>query len=438
MSASRSLGLRRAAPALLALVATAAGCSRPDATPGDTIVLLASRSLAEGDRARSRLGQLAASTDVLGPVRFELVSAPEAGPQDFASLLDGLDGAGGLRAVIALLGDLSALRDVDPSQPNRAPATLTSRVVDTAALDQAVERLERAAGRRGARLVLASAPLGRQGRVEVPELLDVGGRFATRAGFIDLQSAFRPLEERELFSNGIDRLDPAGQELLARALFTALCEDPGPVAPRDGDERRARAQARALRCVAQGRRDEAAAALALARQQPLGDTPGSPAEVRAAVRDAALTLALEGPEAAAEPWSRLGSAKSAPGLALTGRLITQQGFDPPPDEPFEAGLVDALDAVRARDPQAARRAKQLVADHPQRIEAWMLLELAGIVASPPTEVRDEARAALARDPDGLVPPEAAAALLDDWPRCLNALPALYLAQQPFAEPAPER
>jgi hypothetical protein len=68
----------------------------------------------------------------------------------------------------------------------------------------------------------------------------------------------------------------------------------------------------------------------------------------------------------------------------------------------------------------------------------MLLELAGIVASPPTEVRDEARAALARDPDGLVPAEAAAALLDDWPRCLNALPALYLAQQPFAEPAPER
>jgi len=427
----------RAAPALLlALVATAGGCSRPAATPGDTLVLLASRSLADSDRALARLEHLAASTDVLGPVRFELVSAPEAGPQDFARLLDGFGDTGGLRAVIALIGDLSALQGVDPSQPNREPATLTSRVVDTTALDEAVERLARAAGRRGARLVLASAPLGRQGRVEVPELLDVSGRFAQRAGFIDLQAAFRPLEERELFSNGIDRLDSAGQELLARALFAALCEDPGPVAPRDGVERRARAQARALRCVAQGRRAEAAAELALAHQQPLGDEPASPAEARAAVRDAALALALEGPEAAARPWSRLGSVGSTPGLALTGRLITQQAGGPPPDEPFEAGLVAAVDAVRARDPQAARRAKALVADHPQRLEAWMLLELAGIVASPPIEVRAEAIEALARDPDGLVPAEAAAALLDDWPRCLNALPALYLAQQPFAEPAP--
>ena len=66
----------------------------------------------------------------------------------------------------------------------------------------------------------------------------------------------------------------------------------------------------------------------------------------------------------------------------------------------------------------------------------MLLELAGIVASPPTEVRAEARARLAQLPDAVVPAEVAGALLDDWPRCLNALPALYLAQQPFAELAP--
>jgi hypothetical protein len=435
VSARRSRDRTRAAPVLLlALVALAAGCSRPAATAGDTIVLVASRSLADSDRAAALLERLAASTDVLGPARFELVSEPEAGPQDFARLVAGRSGAGGLRTVIALLGDLSVLQDVDPSILNRAPATLTSRVVDYVALDAAVEQLVRAAGQRGGRLVLASAPLGRQGRVEVPELLDVGGHFAKWPGFIDLQAVFRPHEARGLFSNGIDRLDAAGQVVLARALFAALCADPGPVAPRDGVERRARAQARALRGLAEGRRAEAAEALASARQQPLGDAPASPAETRAALRDAALALALEGPEAAAKPWSRLDAAASTPGLALTGRLITQQAGGPLPEEPFEVGLVAVLDAVRARDPQAARQAKQLVADHPQRLEAWMLLELAGIVASPPTEVRDEARAALARDPDGLVPAEAAAALLDDWPRCLNVLPALYLAQQPFAEP----
>ena len=416
-------------------LALAAACSRPAAAPGDTLVLLASRSFADSDRAAALLDGLAAATDILGPAHVEVVAAPQARPQDFARLLAERPADGrGLRAVIALLGDLSVLQDVDPSIQSRPPTTLSSRVVDGEALDDAVEQLERAAQAQGGRLVLASAPLGRQGRIEVRELLAVRARYQARPGFIDLQATFRPLEGEALFTNGIDRIGPEGQAVLARAVFAALCEDPGPIAPRDAAERRARAQARALARFAEGRRAEAAAELAVARGLAGGAAKADgPAAARATLREAALALALEGREAAAASLDTLRAAEPTPGLALLVRLVAEVADHPPAAEPFEAALVAVLDAVHARDPQSVRAAKALVTEHPERVEAWMLLELAGIVASPPTEVRDEARAQLARFPHAVVPAEVAGALLEDWPRCLDALPALYLAQQPFAE-----
>ena len=427
------------APLLAAVCAGAlpAACSRPAAPPGDTVVLLAARSFADSDRAAALLDGLVAATDVLGPARFEVVAATQARPQDFAGLLgERVAGDGGLRAVIALVGDLSVLHDVDPSIRDRQPTELTSRVIDGETLDDAVARLERATEARGGRLVLASAPLGRQGRIEVRELLAVRERFRGRPGFIDLQAAFRPLEDEKLFTNDIDRIDPAGQAVLARTVFTALCEDPGPIAPRDAAERRARALARALTHFACGRRTEAAVELAAARELAAAAT--GPGAMRAAVREAALVLALEGRGAAAAPLAALRTAaEPPPGLALAARLLSDEAGGPPAAEPFEAALVAVLDAVRARDPQAAQAAKALVTEHPERVEAWMLLELAGIVASPPTEVRDEARARLANVPHPVVPADIAGALLADWPRCLDALPALYLAQQPLLETLPD-
>ena len=418
----------RAAARVAAVALALAGCSRSAATPGDTIVLLASRSFADSDRAAALLDGLAAATDVLGPARFEVVAAQQARPQDFARLLaERPAGDGGLRAVIALLGDLSVMQDVDPSIENRKPTELTSRVLDVDALDAAVDELAQAAEAQGGRLVLASAPLGRQGRIEVRELLAVRARYQARPGFIDLQATFRPLEGEALFTNGIDRIGPEGQAVLARAVFAALCEDPGPIEPRDAAERRARAQARALAHLAAGRRAEAAAELAAARG--LAAAAGS----RDTLREAALALALEGREAVAASLDALRSAAATPGLALMVRLASDDPGGPPAAEPFEAALVAVLDAVRARDPQAVRAAKALATAHPDRVEAWMVLQLAGIVvASPPTEVRDEARARLARFPHAVVPAEVSGALLADWPRCLDALPALYLAQQPFA------
>ncbi|HZL99891.1 MAG TPA: hypothetical protein VFD43_06530, partial [Planctomycetota bacterium] len=149
-----------------AAVALLAVCSLAPAGPGDTVVLLAARSLADSERAAALLDGLAAETGILGPARFEILAAPQASPRDFARLLDGrraerAGAEGGLRAVIAVLGDLSVLQGVDPSIPDRKPDALTSRVVEQQELDAAVEALARAAARQGARLVLASAPLGR-------------------------------------------------------------------------------------------------------------------------------------------------------------------------------------------------------------------------------------------------------------------------------------
>jgi len=435
------LAARAARTALTALAALAAalppGCAPASAAPGDTIVLLSSRSIADPARVATQLDELAACTDVLGPARFEVLAAPENGPRDFAEMLGKRrqpppGERDGLRAAIAIVGDLSLMQGVDPSILRRKSETLTSRLVDLQELDESLARLEDAARRQGGLVIPASAPLGRQGRIEVPELLEVTRHVHARPGFINLQAAFRSLEDERLFDNGIDRLDSSGEAALARSLFDAVCEDPGPVAPRTPAERRARAQARALRALALGRRTQAAAEQAAALELPLPQGPAAAAGARARVRDAALALALEGPGAAADPWSALEGAAPAPGLALAARLIAPQAGGPPAQEPFEAGLVAVLDAVRSRDPQSALLAKELVDDHPERVEAWMLLELAGILASPPTEVRERACAQLALFPHGIVSVDAARTLLDDWPRCLNDLPALYLAQQPFA------
>lgn len=436
------LGLRllAAGAALVAAVIVSANCSRAPAQ-GDALVLLSSRSFDPSSRVAQALDRLVADTDILGPARFEIVAAPEVRPDGWAAALSAWDEARDAaatteiapRAVIALVGDLSVLTGVDPSIPERAPDALTSRVVDESALDASLERLARAAERLGGPLVLASAPIGKQGRIEVPELDAVVERIAGRPGFIDLRPDFRERERERLFTNGIDRLSTRGQQAFARALFVALCAEPAPIAARTDAERRARAQARALLQLAQGQRVEAAASLAASRAWPLPAVPTDPADRRAAVRDAALTLALEGPGAARRGWSALADAEATPGLALACRFIMQQAVAPSPAEPFEAALVAVLDAVRARDPQAALLAKRVVAQHPRRIEAWMLLELAGIVASPPTEVRREARAQLALEPHAVVPFEVADTLLDDWPRCLDSLPALYLASQPFAD-----
>ena len=197
-------------------LSAAAACARP-APPGDTLLLLGARSFGADSRAAELLDDMAAATDVLGPARFEIVRA--ASPDRFADALRGHDG---LRAVIALVGDLSVLHGVDPTVWPRFEPELTSRVPDLDALDEALDRLRRAVAERGGTLVLATAPLGMQGRIEVPELLGVHAHLRERARdldvpLLDLAAHFADLDPAPLFANGIDVLDGYGDDELARA-----------------------------------------------------------------------------------------------------------------------------------------------------------------------------------------------------------------------------
>jgi hypothetical protein len=264
-----------------------------------------------------------------------------------------------------------------------------------------------------------------QGRIEVPELPEVAGWLRARHGVLDLAARFRALEPAPLFSNGIDRLDAFGHDELARVLYLALCEDPGPIPARNAAERAARSEARALLAFAEGDFEafgqEAAAAL-------VGVAPTA----RHAMRRAALAAALGDPDAGVQELAGVDlRSATVPGLSLWHALQDEPHDAPPPDDPFEAALTTAIRAISRSDPSALALATQLVDSAPQRLEAWIVFHLACERSLAPTDARATARRNLSYFPRSAVAAGLSARLFDAWPAALASLPAVYLASRPF-------
>ena len=424
-------------------LSAAAACARP-APPGDTLLLLGARSFGADTRAAELLDDMAAATDVLGPARFEIVRA--ASPDRFADALRGHDG---LRAVIALVGDLSVLHGVDPTVWPRFEPELTSRVPDLDALDEALDRLRRAVAERGGTLVLATAPLGMQGRIEVPELLGVHAHLRERARdldvpLLDLAAHFADLDPAPLFANGIDVLDGYGDDELARAVWTACLEDTSPLPARDDAERAARAEARALQAIHRGQVEAWPALIDAA-------LTGEPATARHATRRAALRSLRDGLPATAADWAAIEPAHvELPALAIGRSLAagsaTATGFrGAPSKDPVARQLLGILDALAAweQDPTDAdaaalmlARADELLSLRPDRLESWLALQVVSAYLFPGRDLRVEARDSLARFPRTAVSLRTVDLVFDRWPQAVDSLPALLAAARPFAQLKP--
>jgi hypothetical protein len=299
--------------------------------------------------------------------------------------------------------------------------------------------------------VLATAPLSQQGRVEVPELLAVADHLRQRGPVLDLQQAFTAVERAALLSGGVDVLDAWGHEELARLLYEALRV--GPWLPsRTAAEARAREQVDVLADWAAVREQPIRAtarevleaglaaqgggeAPAAEGSEPLPDGP----RLREATRLAALALLLDGPEPAVRDlWPGVptgGTPPEVPALALGRRLCgLSPGDGATIRDPVERECLALFDLLEdpGRGGEAWSAAQEIVARHPQRLEAWLALEAAMLMEGPPTDVRSRALATCARFER---PPAALRRwelLLDAWPDSLRALPALLLASRPEA------
>jgi len=395
----------------------------------DVVLLVGADTFAAGDRAARLLEEAAGTTDVLGPARFEMLTAPGGRPSDLPPLLARrLQRARDVRAVVAVLGDLTLLTGIDPSLPPHVPTALTSRVPRTDEMLAARAALAAGARAHGAAFVCATAPLGRQGRVEVPELLGVAEALRAAGPVLDLQAAFLACEDEPWFANGIDRLDEYGHDELARLLLPALLDV---LPPRDEDERVARLQAEALSAFAQGRDDEWRALLPQVEATP-ARAP------RAASRRAALLSAAEGLLARAADWAAIdaGTATDVPGLAAARALRELPPGDLQPTDPIEQAVLVVMRLIAAGSTQASDVAAAAVAESPQRLEAWVLLQLAGTTIGPPRDWRGPARRTLRLFTGGPVDVAQAERLLDGWPAPLDALPALLCASRATASHLP--
>ncbi len=409
------------------LAGALAACGPQPAPPGDGLLLLAERSFAGSTRVAERLDDILGATDVLGPAHARALSAPRA---SWPALVGEAED---LRAVIAIVGDLSLLRGVDPSILHREPGPLTSRDVDEAALDALLDELQGAADARDVPLLLATAPLGLQGRIELPELGQVAERLRARGAALDLAAGFQEREEAELFSNGIDLLDPWGHDELARQLVARLAGREGALPPRDRAEREARVEAFALGELVAGR---AEAAFDAAEALSVADAPTP----RHAARRMALRSAREGivEPAVIAGWTSIADAEGdVPALAAGLRLCRL----PPnealaPGDPVERELLALLDAIASEADDARARAEALVDAFPWRIEAWIGLQLVALVTEPVVIVRHEACRAMRHTPRISLTPSDAAVLLDGWPATISALPALLAAQRAEAHALP--
>ncbi len=423
--------MTRARRALLAIALGAACAPAPAArTVGDTILVVGANAFAGGDRAVRLLQDAADTTDVLGPVRFELLAAPGGRPSDLPPLLRGrLAIAHDVRAVVAVLGDLTLLDGVDPDRPPRAGQARTSRAPRTDELLAAARALRTEGEAAGADVLLATAPLSRQARVEVPELLPAADALRAAGPVLDLQAAFRAGEDEALFAGGADRLDDWGHDRLARELLAGLLES---LPPRDANERVARLHARALAACASG--DDAAWRALLPEVEA---APAGPP--RAAARRAALLSAAQGVEARSTDWDAIAPPAGAdvPGLVAARQLLRRPLGDLATSDPVEQGVLAVLQALAAGETAAAELAGARVDLAPQRLEPWLLLQLATDLAGLPRDWRRPALRTLALYAPSAVAEATAARLLTDPRTGLDSLPALLCAARATAAHRPD-
>ena len=398
--------------------------STPAAASAPRLLLVGGRVFAGGDRCARRLTDMLAATGVAGDLRVELLAEPGADPARLAVLLRHAGHAGPATTVIAVLGDLALMDGIDPSAAMPVQDRITSRVIDGDAFDRGVVELERACDALGARLVIATPPLGIQGRVELPELVELAARLRQRRGMsLDLNAIFAAHEPGPLFANGIDVLDDDGHDLLAHAIYRSLLGAGAPTPPADAAQLRRRQLFAALHAWADG--DDGALERAL-EQRLSGPSPDD----RIAALQAALGFAARGrSDEGLALWRRLDHADVAlPGLA-TGRLLA--GVEGPAPTGFEGRVVDVLRALGARDAQAVDAARALTLEAPERIEAWILLVAANALPNGDRGVLARAQSRLAAFDGGPVSDERALALLELGPAALVALPALLAVGRPY-------
>src|SRR5215510_4190169 len=105
MSLARAL---RGPGLLVALLAALPACgdrlaSAQSGGP-DVVLLVGADTFAGGDRVAQRLADATAASDVLGPVRFEVLAVPGGSPADLAARLrERLARAADVRAVVAVM-----------------------------------------------------------------------------------------------------------------------------------------------------------------------------------------------------------------------------------------------------------------------------------------------------------------------------------------------
>lgn len=435
MSARAAVALVLATIAL----APAPACDSSPAlsTTSRTIVLLGGQALDGSERAATRLEDLTRASRVLGEAP-ELVAlgAPDDSVSELTARLRGLSEA---RAVFALLGDLSAFSGVDPNEEIRIERRLSERDWDRGQLLDDVKALRARCQELGARLILATAPLGRRARVEVPELLALHAWLArhfdqpgTGLVFLELAEIFDERGGRDLFSDGVTRLDQLGQDLLAETLHDLLATREALLPTRDENEAIARRDARVVLQWIAGE-DAELQTLAKGLRQPGLDR-------RASTLRAAASLAVLGQRQsvkdrfveilAAEPDGELPA-----GLTLGRRFAGEWSPTVAPRDPLEAELVTMLDTLVTRSDEDWDAAISLSRRYPQRLSAWIALEFARQRLHRGLNTLQLARQARAIF-DSPISDERFAAIAKDWSRANSQLPLLLIAESAQVDTLP--
>jgi hypothetical protein len=329
------------------------------------VILVGGAVFADGDRVARRLQHMAQVTGILGGSHVELVQAEAAGTLGLAAALRDLAPC---RALLVIVGDLSLMDGIDPDAAFPPQKELSSRIIDWDAFDEGLGLIEREAQRLGAELLFCTPPLGIQGRLEVPELLDVAARLRSRGRVLDLTRQFAEREPGPWFRNGLDQLDEYGHDALADTLYRALLTSGAPIKARTLMEKRARNLMAALHAWAEGDETalEAAAESGLVRAAPEG-------------RVTAMAAALETLRTGIDETSRTLWKKADPGGAGVPGLAVGQllaGLPTASTSGFEAELLDIFATLIDSPAEAVAPARALTNAHPERVEAWTALLLA--------------------------------------------------------------
>ncbi|MGQ0552505.1 MAG: hypothetical protein ACT4PU_04735 [Planctomycetota bacterium] len=419
----------------------------------DRVLLIASRSFDGSDRIAHVLNDMFEATDVLGDSRVELLDLGGASPEQWGPVVTRrLAADPPLRAAVLLVGDLSLFDNLEPAQRDRVPDRLIRREFDEALLAGTLGELARQAAKFGVPWHLATAPLGHQGRVEVPELAELAEALRLRGLAFDFARDFRSLEQASLFGNGLDRLDAYGHDELARLLFQAACGELGALPARDSRERRARLQARTLEAWRTARDQEfrELAGQVLAEDQAAAAAqPGdSAARCREAGRVAAIASARNGWAAEAGRWSALATAVAAlpphqqstlpAGLATALHLLGQRSPHVSASDALEAQCCEVFHALAdpAQRTNAEQQAAHLRLESPHRLESWLVLQVASACSAAPRFVRTEALRAQSETPRFMPPAQRTREYLLHWTEGVSMLPTLFVANRPYAQLLP--